>query len=246
VNSSFSGKSAIDKGTAMVEKELFDEWPERYNQWFMTPIGKLIKKIESDLIKDLSDPFQGETILDAGCGTGIFTVDFLATAVKIVGLDISVPMLNLAIKKTNGDKFSAVRGDMTYLPFKDNSFDNTISITALEFIADAKSAISELFRVTRPGGYVVVATLNSLSPWATRRKRKIEMGQKHILEKAFFRSPKELLDCTAYSGFTKTVIHFQKDDDPDRAIQIEQIGQFKGLDTGAFVAARWQKTGFVS
>jgi hypothetical protein len=47
VNSSFSGKSAIDKGTAMVEKELFDEWPERYNQWFMTPIGKLIKKIEA-------------------------------------------------------------------------------------------------------------------------------------------------------------------------------------------------------
>ncbi|GAJ22450.1 unnamed protein product, partial [marine sediment metagenome] len=27
----------------MTEKELFDEWPERYDQWFTTPIGKMVK-----------------------------------------------------------------------------------------------------------------------------------------------------------------------------------------------------------
>ncbi len=225
----------------MEEKTLFDEWPERYDQWFTTPIGKLVKDIEGELIIDLLHPRAGERILDAGCGTGVFTLDFLAAGSEVVGLDISVPMLNLARKKTADYAFFALRGDMEWLPFKDNSFDKVVSVTALEFIADAKGAVNELFRVTRPGGYVVVATLNSLSPWAARRKAKTERGQRHILEGAFFRSPDELLACSPYSGIAKTVIHFQKDDEPDRVMRIEQLGRGQGLDTGAFVAVQWQK-----
>jgi SAM-dependent methyltransferase len=103
---------------------------------------------------------------------------------------------------------------------------------------DANYAVSELFRVTRPGGLDVVATLNSLSPWATRRKARIDKG---LFENAFFRSPDELLACTTFKGVAKTCIYFQKDDDPIQAIKIEQAGQFQGLNTGAFVATRWQK-----
>lgn len=225
----------------MVEKALFDEWPERYDQWFTTPIGKLVKESESKLIRDLLQPKPGEKVLDAGCGTGVFTLDFLEAGAQVVGLDISGPMLSAADKKTRGYSFSAIRGDMQHLPFQDGSFDKAVSITALDFIADAKSAIDELFRVTRPRGYVVVATLNSLSPWAARRKAKTKGGQKHILENAFFRSPNELLACSPHKGIAKTAIHFQKDDDPDRAVKIEQLGQLQGLDTGAFVAVCWEK-----
>ena len=223
------------------EKELFDDWPERYDRWFTTPIGKLVREIEGELIIDLLHPGAGERILDAGCGTGVFTLDFLVAGARVVGLDISVPMLNLARKKTPDYPFSALRGDMESLPFKDNSFDKTVSVTALEFIADAQGAVNELFRVTRPGGLVVVATLNSLSPWAARRKAKTERGQRHILEGAFFRSPDELLACSSLSGIAKTAIHFQKDDQPDRAMSIEQLARLQGLDTGAFVAVSWQK-----
>lgn len=245
----------------MDDKELFDEWPERYEQWFMTPIGKLVREIEGELVIDLLRPKAGERILDAGCGTGVFTLDFLTAGAGVVGLDISVPMLHFARKKTAGYAFFALRGDMVQLPFKDNSFDKAVSVTALEFIEDAKDAVAELFRVVRPGGWVVVATLNSLSPWAARRKAKTERGQRHILEGAFFRSPDELLACSPYSGIAKTgspdellagsinpgiaktVIHFQKDDKPDQAAKIEQTGTAQGLNTGAFVAVRWQKPG---
>ncbi|MDD4877306.1 MAG: methyltransferase domain-containing protein [Dehalococcoidales bacterium] len=175
------------------ETQLFDEWPERYDQWFLTPIGKLIKEIEGKCKNDLLDPRPGEKILDAGCGTGIFTLDFLTKGPNIVGLDISNQMLKCAVKKTADYPFFKIQGDMLSLPFMDDSFDKSVSITALEFIADAKSAIDELFRVTRPGGYVVITTLNSLSPWATRRKVKTQEGLKHILENAFFRSPHQLL-----------------------------------------------------
>ena len=47
---------------------LFDEWPEKYDQWFTTPIGALIKKYESELILDLLEPCPGEIILDEGRG----------------------------------------------------------------------------------------------------------------------------------------------------------------------------------
>ena len=225
----------------MDEKALFDEWPERYEQWFTTPIGKLVLESETALISEMVHPRAGEKILDAGCGTGVFTLDFLVKGAMVVGLDISVPMLNLARKKTAGYAFSALRGDMEHLPFKDNSFDKAVSITALEFIADGKSAVNELFRVTRPGGWVVVATLNSLSPWAARRRTKTELGQRHILEGAFFRSPDELLALSQHSGTAKTVVHFQNDDEPEQAARTEELGRLQGLDTGAFVAVSWQK-----
>ena len=38
--------------------ELFDEWPEKYDQWFMTPLGSLIKRYEGELISEL---FEAES-----------------------------------------------------------------------------------------------------------------------------------------------------------------------------------------
>lgn len=227
----------------MTDNMLFDEWPERYNQWFTTPIGELVREYEADLIHKLLQLSPGEKILDAGCGTGVFTLDFLTQGAEVVGLDISAPMLKFAEKKAEGYSFSVVQGDMIYLPFKDNSFDHTVSITALEFIEDAQTAINELFRVTKPGGQVVVATLNGLSPWAERRREKTLKGQKHVLENAYYRSPDELLAFSGLKGTARTVVHFQKDESPVEASKIEKLGQSQNLKTGAFAAVRWVKTG---
>ena len=219
---------------------LFDEWPDRYDNWFTSPIGKLVKFYETRLILELLEPGEREHLLDAGCGTGVFTLEFLSKKTHVTGLDISRPMLGLAINKT-GYYFDAIQGDMMDLPFKDNAFDKAVSITALEFIKDAQKAILELFRVTRPGGLVVVATLNSLSPWAARRNAKTLRGQRHILENAFYRSPQEVLSLSTLKGTAKTAIYFQKDDDPRKIAEIELTGQARGLNNGAFLAVCWKK-----
>ena len=99
---------------------------------------------------------------------------------KIVGVDISTPMLVQAVKKTSSYPFSAIAGDMSALPFPDKSFDKVYSMTALEFVADAAKAVSELDSVTRPGGKVVLTTLNSLSPWAERRKQEGKKGHSFV------------------------------------------------------------------
>jgi ubiquinone/menaquinone biosynthesis C-methylase UbiE len=224
-----------------VEKgRLFDEWPEKYDRWFTTSIGGLVKKYEVELLLDLLRPSQGEIILDAGCGTGVFTLDFLSRGAKVIGLDISLPMLRRSREKAGEYPLQSVLGDMLTLPFSGDAFDKVIAVTALEFIEDGAAAIGELFRVARKGGCIVVATLNSLSPWAARRKAEAKQKES-IFEKVVFRSPDELRSLAPVDGVIRTAIHFQKGDDPDLADTVEREGRRKGLNTGAFIAARWNK-----
>jgi ubiquinone/menaquinone biosynthesis C-methylase UbiE len=224
----------------MEKLELFDKWPEKYDAWFTTPIGLLVKKYERELLLSLLRPESDEFILDAGCGTGIFTLDLLSLGTHIIGVDLSLPMLSRAEQKTRAYHFQAVLADISSLPFSENVFDKVVSVTTLEFIEDAKRVIEELFRVTRKGGRVAVATLNSLSPWAERRKAEAKKGHP-LFRKAIFRSPDELLAVAPVNGVIRTAIHFQKEDDPAHAPDIEKEGQRKGLNTGAFVVGCWQK-----
>lgn len=223
-----------------IKGRLFDNWPEKYDQWFETPIGALVKRYESELLLDLLRPAQGELILDVGCGTGVFTLDILSFDPYVIGLDMSLPMLARAGHKTREHSFHGVIGDMISLPFSDGSFDKVISMTAIEFVKDAQRAVKELFRVTRGGGRIVVTTLNSLSPWADRRIHEAKKGHS-IFEKIIFRSPDEMRSIVSANAVLKTAIHFQKDDDPEKAPKIEHEGRKGGLMTGAFLAVRWEK-----
>ena len=202
--------------------EIFDEWPEKYDQWFENPIGRLVREYEGRLLLEMARPHHGERILDVGCGTGVFTLDLLRAGSHVIGLELSLPMLQ--------------RG----LPFADNAFDKTVSVTAIEFLEDARSGVAELLRVTKPGGFVVVASLNSLSPWAVRRKAAAKEGHA-IFEHARFRSPSEMAGLVSLPALIRTAIHFQKHDDPERARAIESAGDVGRLDTGAFLVMRWEK-----
>lgn len=221
--------------------ELFDDWAERYEAWFATPLGRLIKACETELILSQLSPVTGENIIDAGCGAGHFTADVIAAGARVVGLDLSLPMLIRARAKLDGEAFAAVQGDMNRLPFADGVFDKALSVTAIEFIADAGRAVAELWRVTRPGGLMVVATLNRNSPWAARRQKAAEHGHS-LFKHAHFRSPWELAGLAPVAPEAMdTAIHFPKDATPDQARDSERAGRAQGLETGAFVAAAWRK-----
>lgn len=219
---------------------LFDDWPARYEKWFTTPIGSLVKRVEWELILDFLRPAPGDFILDAGCGTGIFTLDMLSCGARVVGLDLSLSMIRRAREKARGSPLRILSADILRFPFPENTFDKTVSITALEFIPDGQKAVKELFRVTRKGGTVVVATLNSLSPWAERRREGAKRGH-DLFSKAFFRSPEDLASLVPAEGVIRTAVHFRKEEDPERAARIEEEGRRKGSKTGAFLAARWFK-----
>jgi ubiquinone/menaquinone biosynthesis C-methylase UbiE len=223
----------------MTVKQIFDDWPERYERWFETPLGKAVLATERDLILDMLRPERRERILDAGSGTGIFTDAFLARGANVMGLDISFAMLRRAAEKNAALAGRGVAADMMHLPFGDGGFDKTVSVTALEFIPDAKRAVGELFRVTKRGGIIVVATLNSLSSWADRRLADAQRDPTSVFNRVFFRSPAELRAAAPAAGVFRTAVHFRKDDPPADWERIEREG--RGSERGAFVAARWEK-----
>ncbi|MHB8909021.1 MAG: class I SAM-dependent methyltransferase [Syntrophales bacterium] len=223
----------------MTKRQIFDDWPERYDRWFTTPLGRAVLRHESALVIELLRPGRGELLLDAGSGTGIFTREFLARGAGVTGLDISHAMLRRAAVTNPALAGRLVAADMMHLPFADGIFDKSVSVTALEFIADAGRAVAELFRVTKPGGVIVAATLNILSPWADRRLADAKQDPESVFNRVIFRSPAELLALAPVAGVSRTAVHFAKDDDPADLDRIEREGQ--GCGTGAFVAARWVK-----
>lgn len=223
-----------------MSKSLFDAWTAKYDRWFETPRGRLVKKYESELLLKMVDPHPREKILDAGCGTGIFTLEVMSFRPIITGIDISRAMLLKAVEKTIPYNFTAVCTDMSALPFPDNYFDKVVSMTAIEFIKNAKQVITELNRVTRKGGSIIVTTLNSLSPWAEQRLRKAKDGHP-LFQNIFFRSPDDMRSLVPVNLVVKTSIHFLKEDPLEDAPKIEYQGQKNGSDTGAFLAVKWNK-----
>lgn len=223
-----------------MKSALFDTWTEKYDSWFETPTGQYVRKYELALLLELLAPREGDLILDAGCGTGVFTSDVISQGAEVIGIDISAAMLAKGGRQMGEMSFSGVCADMCALPFGDNSFDRVYSTTAIEFIPDAVLAMTELNRVAKIGGCIVVTTLNSLSPWAERRIKKAKQGHS-LFENIIFRSPDDMRLLIPEKSVVKTAIHFQKDEPVDNIAKIEEAGNIQQLETGAFLAAQWIK-----
>ncbi len=221
-----------------MKDSLFDNWADQYNSWFTTPIGRYVKQYEEELLTEFLEPAPGEKILDVGCGTGIFTRNILKKGAVVTGMDISCPMIEVAKSELTNENFIPLCADMCSLPFAANSFDKAVSMTAIEFVEDAESAIIELNRIVIPGGTIVVTTLNSISPWAERRRKKAAQGHS-LFKNIFFRSPEEMKKLISRECLIKTAIHFPKDVPLEHLEQIENAGKKQQLDTGAFLASKW-------
>ena len=105
---------------------------------------------------------KNETILDAGCGTGIFEklmIEKGIDSVRVEALDFSSAMLKRAKQKSNNHSFNFQQFDLNNkLPFPDNYFDKIISINAIYALKDPKFAIKEFYRVLKPQGMIVITT----------------------------------------------------------------------------------------
>jgi ubiquinone/menaquinone biosynthesis C-methylase UbiE len=169
--------------------QTFDSFVEKYDRWFETGLGKYVAHYEKELVLELALPKPEEKILDVGIGTGYFAADYLKYKVDITGIDISEKMLDVARSRGLTNVFI---GDAAFLDFPDETFDLVMSITALEFLPEPEKAISEMVRVCRKGGRVVVGTLGSGSCWAFRRSRAARRDPNSIFRQARFYSFREL------------------------------------------------------
>jgi demethylmenaquinone methyltransferase/2-methoxy-6-polyprenyl-1,4-benzoquinol methylase len=108
-------------------------------------------------------PLTGEEILDLAAGTGTSTQPFYFAGATPTACDFSNGMLEVGRKQYPHLNF--VQGDAMNLPFSDNSFDATTISFGLRNVQDPAKALSEMARVTRPGGRLVVCEF-SHPTWA--------------------------------------------------------------------------------
>jgi ubiquinone/menaquinone biosynthesis C-methylase UbiE len=125
---------------------------------------------------------SSDAVLDIGTGTGIVALQSavkLGAGGKVVGIDLSQEMLATATEKAEklglAEKIEFSRMDAEALKFADESFDTVVSLFALLHFPDPLTALKEIYRVTRPGGRIVVA-VGSRPPMFSA------MGLMHLLK----------------------------------------------------------------
>lgn len=95
---------------------------------------------------------RGKT-LDNGCGTGLFLPKLGEYS---IGLDLSSELLHAARLRIQQ---SLVQADSENLPFRDNVFDSTVSVTVIQNVPSPEIMVAESSRVTKPDGLIVISSL---------------------------------------------------------------------------------------
>jgi len=105
----------------------------------------------------------GAMLVDVGCGAGLLAPHLAGKGYRHVGVDL----VQSALEQAKAHGVSAVRGDATRLPVRDNAADVVVAGELFEHVADLRGTVAEVCRILRPGGTLVVDTLNdtSLSRW---------------------------------------------------------------------------------
>ena len=114
---------------------------------------EMLDVLESEYVERFG---RGKAVLEVGCGTGLVLERIKAFAATAKGIDLSPGMLEKARQRG----LDVCEGSATKLPFADNSFDVTCSFKVLAHIPDIEGALSEMARVTRPGGVVLAELYN--------------------------------------------------------------------------------------
>lgn len=120
------------------------------------------KKVASHLADVLKR--KDAIVLDVACGTGDLSLELkLNSQATIVGTDFCRPMLDIARRKTAnaGVAIPYVEGDAMKLAFADNSFDAVTIAFGLRNLSNFQAGLSELQRVLKPGGKLVILEFSS-------------------------------------------------------------------------------------
>jgi len=106
---------------------------------------------------DWLEPRDDDRALDVGCGPGALT-EVLAdrlSAASVTGVDPSEPFVDAARQRNPG--VTVLQASAEALPFDDGAFDLSVAQLVVHFMTDPRGGMSELRRVTRPGGVIAAS-----------------------------------------------------------------------------------------
>jgi len=112
------------------------------------------------------DP-KNSVLLDAGCGSGVHSIRLAKRGYRVTAVDFSANVLKMAEKNIKAsclsDRITLQRENMLSLTFDDDTFDYILCWGVLMHIPDLEKALSEIIRVLKPGGIVVISEGNMFS-----------------------------------------------------------------------------------
>lgn len=143
---------------------------ERYERWLATPHGAYALAQECRLLEWVTAgwPRRSRTLLEVGCGPGMFLEFFHRAGFDVTGFDKSPVMLEAARERL-GNRADFNLGDATHLPYDTDSYDYVAILTLLEFVEDPLRVLTEAARVARRG--VIVGYVNRFSLYRLSAKR---------------------------------------------------------------------------
>lgn len=100
------------------------------------------------------------TVLDIACGSGYGTKILADKAKMVSGVDLDKPAIKYAQKNYAASNIKYLVGDCIDIPHEDNQFDAVVSFETIEHIPDYNKFISEVKRVLKPNGLLILSTPN--------------------------------------------------------------------------------------
>ncbi|MCW4020356.1 MAG: class I SAM-dependent methyltransferase, partial [Candidatus Bathyarchaeota archaeon] len=156
-------------------------------------------------IADLGKISIGSMVLDAGCGTGIYTIPLAEKTDAIVfGLDSSKEMIKKAKIKEDSQTVKWLIGDAENLPFDNARFDCVFMTLVIHQIVNKKKAADEVYRVLKQNGTIVVMTK---SHGQLRRSVIADFPKTKQIDLSRFPAIPILKDMLSSAGFEDTRYH---------------------------------------
>lgn len=120
-------------------------WSKHFEPYFMPMYRKAMESIRPD---------PNTLLLDAGCGSGLFSHIAVSKGAQVMGVDAAPGLLQVA--KERNPKTNFLEADLESLPFAGNSFDVVTGFNSFQYAGNFTNALAEAKRVLRDGGKLVI------------------------------------------------------------------------------------------
>ncbi|MDX6741746.1 demethylmenaquinone methyltransferase [Actinocorallia sp. A-T 12471] len=139
---------------------MFDDTAERYDLLNTLMTGGQ-DRVWRKAVARAVDARRGQRVLDLAAGTGTSSAVLAEEGADVVACDFSLGMLQVGTRRQAGKAgLTFVAGDALRLPFADGSFDTVTISFGLRNVADVTAALTEMLRVTKPGGKLVICEVS--------------------------------------------------------------------------------------
>jgi ubiquinone/menaquinone biosynthesis C-methylase UbiE len=156
-------KSSYDSKKDDVTKHYEKQW-EDYSQEDVIERVRNLSSVLDSIVSNI--PIKNvENVLDLGSGPGIIPLRISRISernpkIKVLGIDISDKALQIGRKVVDemdlGESIQFIKGDCENLPFQECGYDAVVSNATINLLEDKHKAFSEIARITKPGGYIII------------------------------------------------------------------------------------------